>query len=64
MNENQEERQGVRLLNPDEVAARLGISVRKLWRMSKSDLIPKPVQVGGRGTRWRDTDITNYIMGL
>lgn len=52
------------LMKADQVAACLGISVRKLWRMLAADQFPAAVQIGKRGTRWRERDIGEYINAL
>lgn len=55
---------GHRLLTIDELAGRLGISVRKAWRMVTAGELPSPVKVGQRGTRFREEDIERYIASL
>jgi excisionase family DNA binding protein len=54
----------VGLLTPAEVAVRLRISLRKLWRLVSARELPPPVHVGRRGTRWREADIVRYIESL
>jgi excisionase family DNA binding protein len=51
-----------RLLRVDEVAQILAISVKTVWRLSKSGGLPEPVRVGRR-VRWRALDIQNVIKG-
>ena len=53
-----------RLLKPADVATRLGISIRQLWRLAAADQIPRPVRIGMRGTRWRESDVAEYLFNL
>jgi excisionase family DNA binding protein len=48
------------LLKPGDVAQRLSISTRTLWRLLSAKKIPEPVRVGG-STRWRAADIENWL---
>ena len=43
------------LLNAREVAQRLGISTRTIWRWTETGLLPAPVRTGGNGriVRWK-----------
>jgi excisionase family DNA binding protein len=51
---------GTRLLTVPQVAERLGISVRKTWRLiSKGDL--STVKIGERGTRIIESAVDAYI---
>ena len=52
------------LLKPEEVAERLRISVRKLWKLAAEGNFPGAVRVGVRSKRWREADVANYINGL
>lgn len=54
---------GTTLLTVPQVAARLGISTRKTWRLISQGLIPV-VRVGARGTRVPDWAVEAYIAGL
>ena len=49
------------ILTPKEVATRLRISVRKLWKLVKTEEIKRPVRIGERGTRWFEEDIEKYL---
>ena len=44
-----------------EVAARLGVSVRTAWRMSATGELPPPVKLSQRVTRWRESEIEEYM---
>ena len=51
-----------RLLAPAEVASRLGIAVRTLWRGISLGTIPAPsVRLSRKIVRWREDDINNFI---
>ncbi|HWE96356.1 MAG TPA: helix-turn-helix domain-containing protein [Tepidisphaeraceae bacterium] len=54
---------GTTLLTVPQVAARLGISTRKMWRLISQGLIPV-VQVGARGTRILEAAVESFIAGL
>lgn len=45
------------------VAARLGLSVRAIYRLVARGDLPKPVKVGG-ATRFFESDIENYFRTL
>lgn len=53
-----------RLLTVREVAEILRVSVRQIWRMCSAGVLPPPVKVCERGTRFRNTDIRGYIRSL
>jgi predicted DNA-binding transcriptional regulator AlpA len=45
------------LLTPGEVAARLGVSLRTLWRRRADGTLPPPVKSGPAGTFWKASDL-------
>lgn len=49
------------LLSSDEVAGRLSISVRTLWRMVKSGRFPQPIRYNRKLVRWKAVDVARYI---
>lgn len=50
------------LLSMVEVSTRLGVSVRKCWRLLASDPdFPEPIQIGERGTRFDARAVERYI---
>lgn len=58
-----------RLMIPDlltvrEVARRLSISERTVWRWTALGLLPPPVHPHARSTRWRAADIVRFLEGL
>lgn len=48
------------LLTAEDVAERLGISTRTLWRMCRGGRCPQPLRLGGN-TRWRSADIERWV---
>lgn len=48
------------LLNVKDVAARLRISRRQVWKLLSSGRIPAPVRLS-RSVRWRADDIDQWI---
>jgi excisionase family DNA binding protein len=49
-----------RLIRIDEVANRVGISVRQAWRHDRAGKLPAPVRLG-RSVRWRNSEINAWI---
>lgn len=49
-----------RLLAVREVAARLGVSTRQVWKLSSGGLMPKPVRLAG-SVRWNERELTRFI---
>jgi predicted DNA-binding transcriptional regulator AlpA len=54
-------KQAVELLSDKEVAAKLKVSKSWVWSAARAGTIPRPIKVGEKITRWRSTDIANYI---
>jgi predicted DNA-binding transcriptional regulator AlpA len=52
------------LLTARDVARRLSISERTVWRWTAQGLLPPPVHPHARSTRWRAADIERYLQGL
>jgi predicted DNA-binding transcriptional regulator AlpA len=52
------------LLTVREVARRLSISERSVWRWTALGFLPPPVHPHARSTRWRAADIERYLQGL
>ncbi len=50
------------LLTAKDVAARLKISPRQVWKLASAGRLPAPVRVGGsRSVRWRAADVAFFI---
>jgi prophage regulatory protein len=52
------------LLTAREVAARLSISQRTIYRLMKRKQFPRPVRLGTRHVRWKASDVQRYLDGL
>jgi len=52
------------LLTVRDVARRLSISERTVWRWTALGLLPPPVHPHSRSTRWRAADIERYLEEL
>ncbi len=52
------------LLTVREVARRLSISERTVWRWTALGLLPLPVHPHARSTRWLAADIERYLKEL
>ena len=52
------------LLTVRDVARRLSISERTVWRWTAMGLLPPPVHPHARSTRWRAADIERYLHDL
>lgn len=55
------EASGDRLLRASEVARKLSVSSRTVWRMTDGGELPRPVRIGTRMVRWRESEIEAYI---
>ena len=55
---------GADLLTAQEVAHRLAIGVRTLWRLVAQGKLPQPVRYSRKLVRWKVTDIDGYIQSL
>jgi excisionase family DNA binding protein len=48
-------------LTAQEVAQRLKVGVRTLYRLVKSGMVPKPVRLSRKLIRWRAKDIDRFM---
>jgi excisionase family DNA binding protein len=55
---------GVDLLTVREVARRLTVSERTVWRWTAQQVLPAPVHPRPRMTRWRASDIRRFLESL
>ena len=53
--------QGVLLIDVKEVARRLDLSERTVWRLSSAGMLPRPVVIGGKSKRWRAEEIAAWV---
>ena len=49
------------LLRDSEVAKRLNVSRRQIWKMRAVGQLPEPIRVGTGSVRWREADIEGWI---
>lgn len=49
------------LLRDREVAAMLHIGTTSVWNWSRAGILPTPVRVGPRTTRWRSDQVRAFI---
>jgi len=63
MSENISKKRDPLLLRVEEVAERLGISVRTVWRLVSSKQLCKPVSIG-RCKRWRAAEVEQFVETL
>ncbi len=52
-----------RLLTVGQVAERLALSPRSIWKLCARGDLPQPLHLGG-SRRWRESDISKYIEAL
>jgi predicted DNA-binding transcriptional regulator AlpA len=52
------------LLTPREVAGRMSIGMRTLWRMVELKRFPQPVRFTRKLVRWKARDVEAYINKL
>lgn len=52
------------MLTAREVCSALKISLATLYRSISAGRLPKPVKIGERASRWRSSDLAEFIDGL
>ena len=52
------------LLSAPQVAARLSIGVRSLWRWVEEDKFPQPIRFTRKLVRWHSAVVQKYLDGL
>ena len=55
---------GPDLLAAKDVARRLSVSVRTIWRLVAEGQFPQPVRYSRKLVRWKASDIDRYIQSL
>jgi excisionase family DNA binding protein len=53
--------QPAHLIDVQEVARRLGISDRTVWRLNSAGKLPKPITIGQKSKRWRADEIAAWV---
>ncbi len=49
------------LMTSQQVAGRLAVSVRTLWRLVAKGRFPQPIRYNRKLVRWKSTDVDRYI---
>ena len=52
------------LLTSQQVADRLAVSVRTLWRLVARGSFPQPIRYNRKLVRWKKVDVERYIAAL
>ena len=52
------------LMTSQQVANRLAVSIRTLWRLVRAGKVPQPVRYNRKLVRWKAVDVTRYIDSL
>jgi excisionase family DNA binding protein len=55
---------GPELMTSQQVAERLSVSVRTLWRLVAAGKFPQPVRYNRKLVRWKTADVARYIETL
>jgi excisionase family DNA binding protein len=55
---------GIELLSSRQVAKRLSMSTRTLWRLVAEGKFPQPIRYNRKLVRWRSDDVDRYVEGL
>jgi predicted DNA-binding transcriptional regulator AlpA len=53
--------QGLLLIDAQEVARRLGLSERTVWRLTAAGKLPNPISIGDKSKRWRAKEIRSWV---
>ncbi len=58
--------QGVQaeLMTSQQVAEKLAVSVRTVWRLVAAGKFPQPVRYNRKLVRWKTADVSRYIEAL
>ena len=59
-----EPRSNPELLTSRQVASRLSVSVRTIWRLVAAGKFPQPVRYSRKLVRWKTADVRRYIETL
>jgi excisionase family DNA binding protein len=52
------------LLTSQQVASRLSMSVRTVWRLVARGILPPPIRYNRKLVRWKSADVDRYIEEL
>lgn len=59
-----EPRNSPELLTSQQVASRLSMSVRTLWRLVAAGKFPQPIRYNRKLVRWKAIEVRQYIESL
>jgi predicted DNA-binding transcriptional regulator AlpA len=62
--ERMERQAAPELITSQQVAERLSMSVRTLWRLVAAGKFPQPVRYNRKLVRWKAVDVARYIESL
>ena len=51
-------------VTPKDLAFRLRVSIREIWRMIERGHLPQPIRFGRKIIRWRDADVLAHLERL
>ncbi len=57
-------KEGHDLLTSQQVADRLAVSVRTLWRLLARGDLPQPIRYNRKLVRWKAADVERYLTAL
>ena len=60
----QETEMSPELLTSQQVAEKLSVSVRTVWRLVASGRFPQPVRYNRKLVRWKNSEVMRYIESL
>ena len=52
------------LMTSQQVANRLAVSIRTLWRLVRAGKVPQPVRYNRKLVRWKSVDLARYFETL
>ena len=52
------------LMTSQQVANRLAVSIRTLWRLVRAGKVPQPVRYNRKLVRWKTDELARYIESL
>jgi excisionase family DNA binding protein len=55
---------GIELLSSRQVANRLSVSVRTVWRLVAAGRLAEPLRYNRKLVRWRSDDVDRFIQSL
>lgn len=50
-----------KLMNREQVAEAVGLSIPSLYRLMGKGHFPRPLKIGLRSVRWRESDVREFL---